>query len=77
MFLYDFFINASGTNISTGQETECKDILITGLSLNTTEDDIFMYFQSPRKSGGGDAEVQTFDKIGGRAILSFDDAEGK
>ena len=77
MFLHGFLINVSGTNISTSQETECKDILITGIFLNTTEDDILMYFQSPRKSGGGDAEIQSFDKIGGRAVLSFDNAEGK
>ena len=77
MFLHGLLVNVSGTNISTGQEIKCKDILITGLSLKTTEDDILMYFQSRRNSGGGDAELQLFDKFGSRAVLSFDDAEGK
>lgn len=65
--------DASG---KSDKDSKCKDILVSGLSPDTTEEEIIMYFQSKR-SGGGDVENIQFDKDQHHAIVTFDESEGK
>ena len=63
-------------SVKSIEKIPCKDILVSGFSEDTSEDDIVMYFQS-KKSDGGDAEMMFFDKNKNCAVVSFDEFEGK
>ena len=53
---------------------DSRRILVSGFPDGTTETQLMIYFQSERDSGGGDVDSIEID--GGRAFVTFEDAEG-
>lgn len=61
--------------ISTEIDMERSRILVSGFPDGTTKSELTVYFQSKRRSGGGDVESVEFD-AGRQAIVTFEDVEG-
>jgi len=52
-------------------------IEVSGISLNTTEYFVRMYFESEKVSGGGDISSMQFNREEGTATITFADPMGK
>ena len=50
-------------------------LYVRGLSKETTESELVIYFQSKKKSGGGD--IETIDLESDRAVITFGEEGGK
>ena len=53
---------------------ESSRILVAGFPDGTTRDQLIIYFQSERDSGGGD--VRNIEIDGGQAVITFENVEG-
>ena len=51
-----------------------RKLLISGYPEGTTSDQLMMYFQSRKKSGGGD--VEDIELREGQAVITFEQEEG-
>lgn len=49
-------------------------ILVTGFPVGTTKQQLTIYFQSERDSGGGDVDSIEIDR--GKAYITFEEVEG-
>lgn len=61
--------------VTIRQVPVCASIVVSGISYNTTRDDIHLHFESPRNSGGPVESVQFVPKSG-RAVVVFQDPRG-
>ena len=53
---------------------ESAQIVVSGFPEGTTKNQLMIYFQSERESGGGDVDSIEIDR--GRAFVTFEDLEG-
>lgn len=53
---------------------ESSRILVSGFPDGTTEDQLIIYFQSERDSGGGDVQSIEIDRW--QAVITFEKVEG-
>ena len=53
---------------------DSAQIVVSGFPEGTTKDQLMIYFQSERESGGGDVDSIEIDR--GRAFVTFEDLEG-
>ena len=53
-----------------------KRLYVSGLAEDTTEPELYIYFQSRKKSGGGDIESITFVEVDS-VVVTFEEEEGK
>ncbi|XP_033729448.1 formin-like protein 5, partial [Pecten maximus] len=74
-------MNAAETEEEENEEDEEEDeeslgmIKVTGISPQTTEESLTYFFESKRKSGGGDIEDVDFRKESAMAIITFEKPE--
>lgn len=61
--------------VSIERVPACTSILVSGFSEGTTHDDILLYFESKRNSGGPVERVKFIPKSGG-AVVVFQDPRG-
>lgn len=57
-------------------EIEVSAILVTNLPPNVTDQQIELFFENSKKSGGGEVQRVEYDKEARSAIVTFKDAEG-
>ena len=53
---------------------DSAQIVVSGFPEGTTKDQLMIYFQSQRESGGGDVDSIEIDS--GRAFVTFEDLQG-
>ena len=53
---------------------ENAQVVVSGFSEGTTKNQLMIYFQSERESGGGDVDSIEIDR--GRAFVTFEDLQG-
>ena len=53
---------------------DSAQIVVSGFPEDTTKDQLMIYFQSERESGGGDVDSIEIDR--GRAFVTFEDLQG-
>ena len=56
---------------------EVSAILVTNLPPNVTDQQIELFFENSKKSGGGEVQKVEYDKEARSAIVTFKDVEGK
>ena len=54
----------------------CRSILVSGISEDTTQDAIELFFESPRNNGGP-VETVRFKPESGRAVVVFQNSSGQ
>ena len=54
----------------------CRSILVSGISDDTTEDAIELFFESPRNNGGP-VETVRFKPESGQAVVVFQNSSGQ
>ncbi|XP_069139429.1 protein mono-ADP-ribosyltransferase PARP14-like isoform X2 [Argopecten irradians] len=63
----------NGAAVETAEEEPNNIIKVTGISSQTSEENLILFFENKRKSGGG--EIETIDFQGDWAIIAFEDSE--
>ena len=73
-------MNSEGS-VNSGKETQrvidnCRKLMISGILPNATNDELELYFESHKKSGGGNVEL--LERVNEEsAIITFEDSSGK
>ena len=71
----------SESSVDLSKETQsvsdnCRKLMISGILPSTTNDELELYFESHKKSGGGDIEL--VERVNEEsAIITFEDSSGK
>jgi hypothetical protein len=66
-----------GETVNSSEEEEVGGALrVTKLPPGTSEEQITLFFENRKKSGGGEVEKVEYDEAAGSAVVWFKDADG-
>ena len=65
-----------GNKLTVEQVEVCSCVMVMGLPPNVTEDTITLYFESKKRSNGGEVNKIEFTPGQSFAFVYFDDSEG-